>query len=69
MTVNNSGNLSVEYFISYMNLLRNALGLTIEGSKNHLLQIFFNEDPKSRGLVTYRNFLEACNRVNRDREE
>lgn len=59
MIINNSGNLSVEYFQSYFQLIMNTQQLEKEEAKHFIFHRFFNQNPMSRGPITYRNFEKA----------
>jgi hypothetical protein len=52
MIVNNSGNLSVEYFQSYFQLIMNTQQLEKEEAKHFIFHRFFNQNPMSRGPIT-----------------
>ncbi len=57
--VNNSGNLSVEYFISYFQLVMNTQTMKAHEAKELIFKRFFNYDPLLRGKTTYSNFEKA----------
>ncbi|WP_445491113.1 hypothetical protein [Niallia sp. 03133] len=56
MIVNNSGNLSVEYFHSYFHLIMNAFDIDVKEAKNYIITQFFQENPCSRGEKTECSF-------------
>jgi hypothetical protein len=64
MIVNNSGNLSVAYFQSYFQLIMNTQQMKKEEAKHFIFHRFFNQNPMSRGPITYRNFEKAYQSFN-----
>jgi len=61
MRINNSGNLSVEYFHAYFRLVINTQRIDKNGAKNLIFKRFFHDDPMLRGKTTYKNFEKAYN--------
>jgi hypothetical protein len=61
MRINNSGNLSVEYFHAYFRLVINTQRIDKDGAKNLIFKRFFHDDPMLRGKTTYTNFEKAYN--------
>ncbi|WP_374989396.1 hypothetical protein Q5794_28140 (plasmid) [Priestia megaterium] len=59
MTINHSGRLSKEYFVSYMKLFMNAYEYTAEQARELTFQRLFGSQCDSMGHVTYQNFLLA----------
>ncbi|MEH7005381.1 hypothetical protein [Priestia megaterium] len=59
MTINHSGRLSKEYFVSYMKLFMNAYEYTAEQAKELTFQRLFGKQCDSMGHETYQNFLLA----------
>ncbi|MGP7816382.1 hypothetical protein [Niallia sp. 01092] len=59
MIINNSGNLSVEYFHSYFQLIMNTFEMEIEEVKYYIITQFFQGELCSRGEKTKRNFQVA----------
>ncbi|MBY0213857.1 hypothetical protein [Priestia aryabhattai] len=59
MTINHSGRLSKEYFVSYMKLFMNAYEYTAEQAKELTFQRLFGAQCESLGDITYKNFLLA----------
>lgn len=61
MVVNNGGNLSKEYFLSYLKLVMNAHNCTLTQAQNYMLDHFFKGNICTFGKHTYDNFLNAVN--------
>ncbi|MGF2616673.1 hypothetical protein FZC84_02605 [Rossellomorea vietnamensis] len=59
MTINHSGTLGKDYFISYLKLVMNSKGCTAEQAKDTALRQFFKGDHHIYGQETYSAFLEA----------
>ncbi|KYG26893.1 hypothetical protein AZF06_16345 [Priestia endophytica] len=60
MIVNNSGNLSIEYF----QLVMNTKQMAKEEARHFIFQRFFHQDPTGRGPITYNNFEKAYQSFN-----
>ncbi|AZB42068.1 hypothetical protein CEF21_07070 [Bacillus sp. FJAT-42376] len=60
LTINKSGNLSVQYFLSYLFLVSKSMN----GSSSQIIEFtekrMFGIDCGSRGEASYQNFLKAC---------
>ncbi len=67
MTVNHGGNLSVEYFESYLNLIMSTRQFSPEDAKCWMEQDFFKGNPFLYGEPTHHSFLEAVKKVVRSR--
>ena len=61
MIIQNSGKLSVDYFISYFQLILISFTSDIEEANKIIFQHLFNNDPHKLGRETYRNFIKAYN--------
>lgn len=59
MIVNNGGNLSKEYFVSYLKLVMNAKQCSLVQAKDHMEIHFFKRNVQSFGKYTYSNFSKA----------
>lgn len=59
MIVNNGGNLSKEYFVSYLKLVMNSKQCSLVQAKDHMEIHFFKRNVKSFGEYTHSKFLEA----------
>ncbi|MGD6802940.1 hypothetical protein [Rossellomorea aquimaris] len=59
MTVNHSGKLTKEYFISYLTLVMNSKGCTLQQAKDITFHKFFKGNFQMYGEDTYNAFLEA----------
>ncbi|WP_141432964.1 hypothetical protein [Bacillus sp. 03113] len=59
MIVNNSGNLSIEYFHSYFHLIMTVFEIDVEEAKSYIITQFFQGDSCSRGEKTERSFQFA----------
>lgn len=59
MTVNHASILSVEYFLSYFNLVSISKGVNDSDAKDYIESTFFKGDPSFYGTLTYSNFLTA----------
>lgn len=64
MRINNSGNLSVEYFHAYFRLVVNTQNIDKNEAKTLIFKRFFHDDPMLRGKTTYTNFEKAYNTFN-----
>ncbi|UOE53711.1 hypothetical protein LIT38_16465 [Bacillus sp. CMF12] len=59
MTINHAGALKKEYFISYMKLLMNAFGCSVEEAKDRTFERLFRLRESEMGKETYTQFLLA----------
>ena len=59
MTVNNGANLSKEYFISYLKLVREARSCSLEQAQDYMVNHFFKNNNDVDGKDSYSNFLKA----------
>ncbi|MGV3263630.1 hypothetical protein [Cytobacillus oceanisediminis] len=59
MTINHAGSLKKEYFISYMKLIRNAFGCSVEEAKDKTFERLFRLQESEMGQETYTQFLLA----------
>lgn len=59
MTINHAGALKKEYFISYMKLLMNAFGCSVEEAKDKTFERLFRLRESEMGQETYTQFLLA----------
>ncbi|CAG9623620.1 hypothetical protein [Sutcliffiella rhizosphaerae] len=59
MTINHAGSLEKEYFISYMKLVMNAFGCSIEEAKDKTFERLFHFRENEMGHETYTQFLLA----------
>ena len=59
MTINHAGTLKKEYFISYMNLIMNAFGCSIEEAKERTFERLFRLKENDMGQETFSQFLLA----------
>ncbi|WP_313894863.1 hypothetical protein [Psychrobacillus sp.] len=59
MTVNNGANLSKEYFISYLKLVREAKSFSLEQAQDYMVNHFFKNNYNIYGKDSYCNFLQA----------
>lgn len=59
MTINHAGALKKEYFISYMKLIRNAFGCSVEEAKDKTFERLFRLRESEMGQETYTQFLLA----------
>ncbi|MED3550317.1 hypothetical protein [Cytobacillus praedii] len=59
MTINHAGTLGKEYFISYIKLIMNACGCSVDEAKEQTFKRLFNFQEDSMGQATYQQFLKA----------
>ncbi|MFE8694916.1 hypothetical protein ACFYKT_00940 [Cytobacillus sp. FJAT-53684] len=59
MTINHAGTLGKEYFISYIKLIMNACGCSVDEAKEQKFKRLFNNQEESMGRETYKQFLIA----------
>lgn len=59
MTINHAGTLGKEYFISYIKLIMNACGCSVDEAKEQTFKRLFNFQMDSMGQETYQQFLKA----------
>lgn len=59
MTVNHSGKLTKEYFISYLTLVMNSKGCTFQQAMDITFHKFFKGNFHMYGQDTFNAFLEA----------
>lgn len=65
MVINRSGALSKEYFISYLELVMNSKGCTLQQAKDFVFKRIFNNDAKHLGQSSYQEFLLAYENIKR----
>lgn len=63
MVVNNGGNLSVEYFIAYLNLVMQAKQCSVSCAKQDMLVKFFKGNPDHFGSLSYQSFTQAIDEI------
>ena len=68
MVINSSGALSKEYFISYLELVMNAKGCTLQQAKDFVFNRIFNNDAKHLGHSSYQAFLLGYENIKRKME-
>lgn len=59
MTINHAGALKKEYFISYMKLIMNAFGCSVEEAKDKTFKRLFQLRESEMGQETYAQFILA----------
>lgn len=59
MTINHAGSLKKEYFISYMKLIMNAFGCSVEEAKDKTFERLFRLQEIEMGQETYEQFILA----------
>ncbi|KML36857.1 MULTISPECIES: hypothetical protein [Cytobacillus] len=59
MTINHAGALKKEYFISYMKLIMNAFGCSVEEAKDKTFERLFRLREIEMGQETYEQFILA----------
>ncbi|MBT2756807.1 hypothetical protein J7E71_12680 [Mesobacillus foraminis] len=59
MVINHAGALKKEYFLSYMKLIMNAYGCTVEEAKEQTFKRLFRLQENEMGTETYGQFLLA----------
>lgn len=59
MTINHAGTLKKEYFMSYMNLIMNAFGCSIDEAKEKTFERLFRLKENDMGQETFTQFLLA----------
>ena len=59
MTVNNGANLSKEYFISYLNLVKEARSCSLEQAQDYMFNHFLKINNHIYGKDSYCNFSQA----------
>lgn len=59
MRIDRSGEKSIAFFTSYMELILLAEIVSIEDLETYMIQHFFQEDVSSLGPITRANFKEA----------
>lgn len=65
MVVNNGGNLSVAYFMAYLNLIIQAKQCSAVCAQQYMLEKFFKGNPDHFGPVTYEAFIKATGDMNK----
>ncbi|MCJ8007162.1 hypothetical protein ACFFF5_06610 [Lederbergia wuyishanensis] len=63
MVINHGGSLKKEYFISYMKLIMNAFGCTVEEAKDKTFERLFRFQENEMGQQTYNQFLLAYQEI------
>ena len=59
VTVNNGANLTKDYFISYLKLVREARYFSLEQAQDYMVNNFFKNNNDVYGKDSYYNFLKA----------
>ncbi|MDI2585843.1 hypothetical protein OR571_01535 [Psychrobacillus sp. NEAU-3TGS] len=67
MTVNNSANLSKEYFISYLKLVMESRSYSLEQAQTYMFNNFFRKSNDIYGKDSYRNFLQSIEVLKEER--
>ncbi|MGV2622506.1 UNVERIFIED_CONTAM: hypothetical protein N8J90_15020 [Halobacillus marinus] len=65
MLINHGGVLQKEYFVSYMKLIRNAMGCSVEKAKDVTFERLFHNDVQKLGEATYQEFLKGYQEMQR----
>lgn len=68
MRIHKSGNKSVEFFMSYMQLVLQTNITTVENLEEYMTQHFFQSDLSSLGPITLANFKQALQIILRNEE-
>lgn len=63
MVVNNGGNLSVDYFIAYLNLVMQTKQCSASCAKQYMLEKFFKGNPGHFGSLSYQSFTQAIDEL------
>ena len=63
MIIKRGGDLHKEYFVSYMNLIMNAMECPVEKAKDVTFQRLFRNNTRTLGATSYREFLLACEEI------
>ena len=67
MIVNNGANLSKDYFISYLKLVREARSFSLEQAQNYMDNYFFKNNNDVYGKESYYNFFAGYRNVKVER--
>lgn len=59
MTMNKSGNLSVEYFQAYFKLVMSSLEYDSVEARTYIFSKLFNNDETYRGNISFNSFEQA----------
>lgn len=59
LVVNHGGNLSKEYFLAYIKLVKNSRNCSIETAKDLTMKLFFKNDKNRFGKDTFQSFEDA----------
>lgn len=59
MVINHGGNLSKDYFLAYISLIKNTKQCSLDKAKEILFKRLFNEDKNFLGTISYNNFINA----------
>lgn len=59
MRIHKSGDKSMAFFISYMNLLLVSERTSIDDLETYMMQHFFQNGMEAFGPITFKNFKEA----------
>ena len=63
MTVNRSGDLSVEYFLAYFRLVMNSRLFDVEETYGYIFRSFFASDSTYRGDTTFERFQQSFGQI------
>jgi hypothetical protein len=61
MIINKGGNLSEEYFLSYMKLIMNSFQCSLDEAEKRTFKLLFNNQENTLGSISYSNFINAMN--------
>ncbi|WP_347551112.1 hypothetical protein ABFG93_04845 [Pseudalkalibacillus hwajinpoensis] len=66
MVTKNAGKLSKKYFKSYIQLVMNSRGFSLEEAKAFTFKELFQGDEMTNGQASYQQFLEACEEMSEE---
>ncbi|HGO3521439.1 hypothetical protein [Staphylococcus agnetis] len=59
MRINHAGTLSVDYFVSYLNLIMISREVSLKEAISYMKKEFFNGEPDMYGEITETHFNQA----------
>lgn len=66
MVINNSGNLSKDYFIAYLKLIMASTEPSLEKAKEIIFLRLFNKEANALGSISYNNLILAYKELKKD---
>lgn len=63
MRINHASTLSIDYFVSYLNLIMISREVSLKEAVSYMKYSFFNNNIETYGEITAHNFKQAVERL------